>query len=301
MSKNHHYEVFDVFTATRFEGNPLAIVHGADDLTVTEMQKIAGEFNLSETIFVRAPEAEGHAARVRIFTPKHELDFAGHPTVGCSIALTQKHYGAVDRATGASLILGENLGPVRCHVTIAPDSAYAEFIMPALPEEQPLKVTPEDAAGLVNLAYHQIGFENHDISSFAVGPSFLMIPVFGLEACGRAKAQLELSYPDAPHKSAYIYTRDTVHPDADFHVRLFAPAAGIPEDPATGSAAAAFAGVIMKYDRLGDGLHHYTVEQGVEMGRPSLIYIKMKVEGGALIDLMIGGYAVKVSEGTLFA
>lgn len=301
MSESHFFEVFDVFTGTQFEGNPLAIVHGADDLTVAEMQKIAGEFNLSETIFVRAPEAEGHAARVRIFTPKNELNFAGHPTVGCSIALTQKHYGQVEKATGASLILGENLGPVSCHVTISPDHSYAEFVMPVLPEEQSLKISPDDAAGLVNLAYHQVGFENHDVSTFAAGPSFLMIPVFGLDGCSRARPQPELSYPDAPYHSAYVYTRETVHPDADFHVRLFAPAHGIPEDPATGSAAAAFAGVIMKYDRLGDGLHHYTIEQGVEMGRPSLIYLKMNVEGGELTELMIGGHAVKVSEGTLFA
>ena len=301
MSQNHYFEVFDVFTNTQFEGNPLAIVHDADDLTVADMQRIAGEFNLAETIFVRSPEAEGHAARVRIFTPKNELDFAGHPTVGCAIALTQKHYGQVEKATGASLILGENLGPVPCHVTISPDYSYAEFVMPVLPVEQPLKITPEDAAGLVNLAYHQVGFENHDISAYTVGPRFIMIPVFGLEGCSRAKAQAELSYPDAPYQSAYVYTRETVHPDADFHVRMFAPLMGIPEDPATGSAAAAFAGVIMKYDRLGDGMHHYTIEQGVEMGRPSLIYLKMKVEGGEMTELMIGGHAVKVSEGTLFA
>lgn len=300
MAKQHKYEIYDVFTPTPCEGNPLAIVHDADDLTVQSMQKIAAEFNLAETIFVRSPEADGHAARVRIFTPKNELDFAGHPTVGCAIALTKMHYGEVDKPTGASLVLGENMGPVRCHVTISPDSAYAEFTMPSLPQEQELQITPDEAAGLVNLAYHQVGFENHGISAFTVGPRFIMIPVYGLDGCKRARGQIELGYPDAPYQSAYVYTRETVHPDADFHVRMFAPVMGIPEDPATGSAAAAFAGVIMKYDRLGDGVHHYTIEQGVEMGRPSLIYLKLTVEAGALIQLMVGGHAVKIAEGTLF-
>lgn len=300
MAQQHKYEIYDVFTPSPCEGNPLAIVHGADDLTVQTMQKIAAEFNLSETIFVRSPEADGHAARVRIFTPKKELDFAGHPTVGCAVALTKMHYGRVEKPTGASLVLGENLGPVRCHVTISPDNAYAEFTMPRLPDEQELQITPDEAAALVNLAYHQVGFENHDISSFGVGSRFLMIPVYGLEGCGRARPQPELSYPDAPHQNVYVYTRETVNPDADFHVRMFAPAMGIVEDSATGSAAAAFAGVIMKYDRLGDGVHHYTLEQGVEMGRPSLIYLKLTVHAGELTQLMIGGHAVKIAEGTLF-
>ncbi len=298
------YLVYDVFTETALGGNPLAIVLDADGLDGQAMQRIAGEFNLSETVFVSPATKPAHTASVRIFTPAKELPFAGHPTVGTAVALASEH-GLPAGNGGAILVLEEKVGDVRCAVS-GQTNSFAEFDLPKLPERVDFPAGPEAVAAALGLDYHEIGFENHEISAWTAGVPYVCIPVAGLEAAAKAtldaRQWLALAAPDG-HLigDPYVYCRETVGHDCDFHTRMFAPWAGIMEDPATGSAAAAFAGAVMEFDRPRDGSSAVLIEQGLEMGRPSRIRLEIDVAAGRIDAARIGGHAVKVAEGTLYA
>lgn len=303
----HDYAVYDVFTHERLAGNPLAVVFDAADLDKKAMQRIAGEFNLSETAFVSAPNAPHHSAHVDIFTPRLELPFAGHPTVGTAVALAERGGLVPDSGEGAILALEEEIGMVRCVVSQEKGvAAFAEFDLPRLPEPIDLTITQEIAAACLGLGPHEVGFENHLVSAWSAGVPYVCIPVAGLGAAAKARLDAGLWLENAPRHggliaSPYVYCRDTVGRDCAFHARMFAPYDGIAEDPATGSAAAAFAAAVMRFDQPVDGPSELWIEQGVEMGRPSRIRVALDVENGRLTGARIGGHAVKVASGKLVA
>jgi len=297
------YLIYDVFTDTQLTGNPLAIVLDADGLDPAQMQRIAGEFNLSETVFVLAPEQPVHTARVRIFTPRTELPFAGHPTVGTAIALARA--GETSGSERTSLVvLEEGVGPVRCAVSAGNGASFAEFDLPRLPERILFETPAEAVAASLGIPHHEIGFENHAVSVWSAGVPYVCVPVANLEVAGRVRLDARLWDEIVLQNEAligfpYVYCRETVNHDCSFHARMFAPQDGIPEDPATGSAAAAFAGAILTYDEPVEGTHRYWVEQGIEMGRPSRIRLEMEVVANRIEAARIGGRAVRVAEGTL--
>lgn len=292
-----NYEIYDVFTDTAFGGNPLAVVYDADGIDHLAMQKIAREFNLSETVFVCKPKDARHAASLRIFMPAGELPFAGHPTVGAAVAL-QARAGI----SGASiLVLEEKIGPVRCAVK----ESFAEFDLPKLPSPINVAIEPAALAAALGLDPQDIGFENHRIAGWSAGVPYVMVPVSGLLAAAKARvnagAWIDLvGRIDGKIPAPYVYSRETVFSGSDFHARMFAPWDGIAEDPATGSAAAAFAGQICRHDTPPPGVHVIAIEQGVEFGRPSSIRLEIDMAERRLASARIGGHAVKVAEGRLF-
>jgi trans-2,3-dihydro-3-hydroxyanthranilate isomerase len=291
-----------VFTTERLAGNPLAVVLDCEDLDMAAMQAIAREFNLSETVFVLPPDKAKHRARIRIFTPDYEMPFAGHPTVGAAIALSEAGNGG---AAGI-FVLEENIGPVRCAVSKHDGSTFAEFDLAKLPEQLELSADPEAIGAALGLGPHEIGFENHRASFWSAGVPYVTIPVADLEAAARIRLDNQAWSELAPRKSEwafaspYVYCRETVNHDSAFHARMIVPGNPSYEDPATGSAAAAFAGAIMHFDGPTDGVSQLWIEQGLEMGRPSRIRLELNVEGGKLAAARIGGHAVKVAEGRLF-
>lgn len=298
MSRRYH--ILDVFTDRAGAGNPLAIVLDADGLETPAMQAIAAEFGLSETVFVLPPEQERHRARLRIFTTQQELPFAGHPTVGSAVLL-----GTLDHpATIGDVLFGleETIGVVTCAVSLKTDGGFARFQIPKLPEEAGAAADITLIAQALGLDKRDIGFENHHPCRFGAGVPFTFVPLRSLEAAGRAKPDLATwtqAFGSEGLGSAYLYTRDTVDPDASFHARMFAPGAGMPEDPATGGAAAALAGVVQHFDDLSAGDHLLRIEQGLEMGRPSVIELTLTIEGLRLVAASIGGSAVLVRNGIL--
>ncbi|HTV70121.1 MAG TPA: PhzF family phenazine biosynthesis protein [Rhizobiaceae bacterium] len=296
----HAYSVFDVFTDQALAGNPLGVVYDCEDLDTAAMQRIANEFNLSETVFLSSPDRAEHSARVRIFTPFYEMPFAGHPTVGSAVALALR-----DGIADGIFVLEENIGPVRCVVSTHDGRTFAEFDMPKLPAPAPFDISREAAAAALGLGPHEIGFENHTVSAWNAGVPYVTVPIADLSVASRAKLDTEQwltltgGLTDARAPAAYIYCRDTVLHDSAFHARMFAGHIGLVEDPATGSAAAAFAGAVMHFDRPVDGKTQLWIEQGMEMGRPSRIRLELDVEAGSLRSARIGGNAVKVAEGRL--
>jgi len=297
------FHTLDVFTDRRFGGNPLAVVLDADALAPDEMQVIARELNLSETVFVLKPENPAHSAKIRIFTPARELPFAGHPTVGTAILLAELRAPAVDGERDAIIALEQAIGPVRVGVRLkAGQAPFAEFDAPKLPEMAGTLPSRDRIADALGLLPREIGFENHTALRVGAGNMFAYVPVISLEAIARARvngASWAAAFPEGEVDGVYLYTRQCVHKGASFHARMFAPQLGVPEDPATGAAAVGFAGVLSAFDVLPDGPHKRLIEQGHEMGRPSTIRLTLIVEGGKLDTVRIGGNSVRMVEGTI--
>lgn len=295
------FHTFDVFTDQRFAGNPLAIVTDGQGLDEEAMQAVAREFNLSETMFLFPPDNEAHSMKARIFTPGQELPFAGHPTVGAAVFLGMEKLGAVTHEEEAIIVLETGVGAIRAGVRLRPDEApFAEFDVPRLPEAGGEAGTKETLAAALSLAPEEIGFENHLPAACSAGNPFIFVPVRNLDVIARARVDSRnWDAAFAEVTGAYLYTRETVNHAASFHARMFAPAVGVDEDPATGSAAAAFAAVVHRFDEPRDGIHGYRIEQGYEMGRPGEIMLEMEIEAGALVRVRIGGHAVPVARGEL--
>ncbi|HET6390984.1 PhzF family phenazine biosynthesis protein [Hyphomicrobium sp.] len=301
MALNYH--VLDVFTERPFGGNPLAVVLGADRLSASEMQAVAREFNLSETVFVLAATSPGHTARIRIFTPSRELPFAGHPTIGTAVLLAELRAILGNGESDAIIALQEEIGSLRVGVRMrAGGASFAEFDAPKLNCVPELLTEPEQIAAAVGLIPSEIAFENHRPTVVKSTPSFAFLPVTNLEAMAKVRISPQhwaRAFTDRSINGVYLYTRQCVRGQSAFHARMFAPDLGVTEDPATGSAAASFACVIQEFDGLTDGVHKRGIEQGFEMGRPSAISLTMTVARGKLEGVRIGGYAVRVAEGTL--
>ena len=290
----------DVFATEPLAGNPLAVVIDAEGLDEARMQAIAREFNLSETVFVLPARNPVNTARLRIFTPAMELPFAGHPTVGTAVLLASLRAPELAGGRDLGIVLEEQVGDVNCTVRLERRGAsFAYFDLPRLPE----KIGEADARALaeaLSLDERDIGFDGHRPVVYSAGTPFCFVPISGLAAIARAKPDAQkLTAASAGGRGAWLYTRETCDPESAVHARMFSALMPGLEDPATGAAAAAFAGVAHAFEKPEDGEHALVIEQGFEMGRPSRITLGMSVRDGALVAATIGGHAVRVGEGTL--
>ncbi|WP_235451269.1 PhzF family phenazine biosynthesis protein [Gemmobacter sp. LW-1] len=297
MTDMLEFHTLDVFTETPFAGNPLAVVLGADVLSARQMQVIAREFNLSETIFVQPPVNPAHTARVRIFFPTAEIPFAGHPTIGCAILLATRAHGPGDFR--ADLVLEEEAGLVPVQVTRRGAIVEAEFTAPVLPKAAPGQAPTDLIARALDIEEADIGFAAHRPGIWQGGPSFLYVPVTSQDVLARTRP-IEPHWSDlmdcAGVDSAYLYTEGT---DCDFRARMFSPTAGIPEDPATGSATAILAAQLRAARVLRSGTQVFRLRQGVEMGRPSELTMTVDYGTDGLAAVRIRGSAVPVSQGRI--
>ena len=294
------FVTLDVFTNRRFAGNPLAVVLDAEGLDGAVMQAIAREFNLAETVFVLPPQNAANRARLRIFTPAVELPFAGHPTIGTAVLLNRS-----DGGMAREFVLEEGVGPLPCGAEpIDSERGRARFRLPRLPEELEAPTDVQAMALALGLAAEDIGFETFGPCLWSAGISFSFVPVCDLDAIRRCRPNLEhwdAAFTRHGRSSAYVFCRQTAEAGAAFHARMFAPRFGIFEDPATGSAAAAFAGVLCRYVPPPEGEHDFTIEQGYEIDRPSRITLSVTVQDRQLVAAAISGEAVIVSDGVIEA
>jgi trans-2,3-dihydro-3-hydroxyanthranilate isomerase len=287
------FHTLDVFTDTPFAGNPLAVVLGADGLSDAQMQTIAREFNLSETIFVMRPQNPVHSARVRIFFPTAEIAFAGHPTIGCAILLAEGALGD----DPMQIVLEEEAGLVPVSVTRRAGKVVAEFTVPVTPHAASDGVVAVDLLSVaLGLGAGDIGFGNHFPGLWQGGPRFLYVPVKDLSvlatarACEPAWSQLMAA---GGVDSAYLYTPN----GTGFQARMFSPTAGIPEDPATGSASAILAAQLWSAGALGAGETRFNLLQGVEMGRRSEIALTVVCDNDGVQSVRVAGTAVRIGDG----
>jgi trans-2,3-dihydro-3-hydroxyanthranilate isomerase len=293
------FYTLDVFADEPLAGNPLAVVLDSQGLDGERLQRIAREFNLSETVFVSEPNNPVNTAAARIFTPARELPFAGHPTVGTAVLLAHLRARDLLQSQDLRVVLEEAIGDVVCvarHRRGAAMAAY--FHLPRLPERVGEGPAVAELAADLGLALEDIGFGAHVPVVMSAGAPYLFAPLNSRDAVARARPDRRMWGEDGG-PAVYLYCRETAEAGAQFHARMFGAGWGVYEDPATGSAVAAFAGVLMASEPPGDGEHMYVVEQGYEMGRPSRISLGLKVEADKLVDATIGGSARIVCDGVI--
>lgn len=293
----------DVFTDREFGGNPLAVIPYANGLSDEQMQLIAREFNLSETAFVLPPESPEHTFRLRIFTPARELPFAGHPTLGAAFVLGL--CGRVElKNESTRIVFGESVGAVPVEIRSAGGKpVFTRLTTARLPEWGPPPPPSEIIAAMLSLDPTDVLDDAHDEpQAISCGMPFLFAPLASIDAVRRARLNWEwwnqyLASAWAPQIYAFSFEVETG--GASIHARAFTHAVGIEEDPATGSAASGLAGYLAKRERLRDGTTRWRVEQGLEMGRPSLIDLEADMRDGEITAVHVGGASVVVSEGHL--
>ena len=296
----YRYLTADIFTGRMFGGNQLAVLPDARGLTSEQMLAITREFNYSETTFVLPPE-HGGTRRVRIFTPGNEVPFAGHPTVGTAHVLAA--IGEVALTDGAETRIVFELGVGDVPVTIRATNGqptFAQLSVAKLPEV--VSATPDlDAlADVLSLSPDDFVGGPWAPVAMSCGLPFLMVPVKSRDAVRRARVRMEpweRTLAGAAWSEPMVFALDGEA--ADIRARVFVPGLSVPEDPATGSACAALGGFLAARTPRGEGTLRWTVEQGVEMGRPSRIEIEVDKQGGAVTAVRVGGSSVLVSEGTL--
>ncbi len=291
----------DVFTGAQFAGNPLGVVLNAEGLSGGQMQAIAAEFNLAETTFVLPPKQPANTAEVRIFTPRYEMPFAGHPNIGTAFALARAgtSYGrAVD---GDKVVFEEKAGLV----PISLQREGAMVIGARLASPQALTTGAEIPAELVasacSLSVDDIETRHHRPCIASCGVPFILAEVKGraklAEAVGRSDIFMN-EVSRQPATSIMIYTQVS-ESGLDIRSRMFAPHHGIPEDPATGSANVALIGLLAKLRAEPELRLVKTIAQGVEIGRPSLLQAEAVKSDGVVTATYIGGRCVPVMTGTI--
>src|SRR6266436_1246418 len=295
----YRYYICDVFTERRFGGNPLAVLPKADGLSDHQMQQITREFNFSESAFV-FPAKAGNTRHVRIFTPGGEIPFAGHPNVGTAFVLASAgEFGEVNSSLTVAFEEEAGLVPV----TIYCEQRAVVRCEVAAPESLSLgkTVSTQLVASAVSLSPEDILTDTHPPQVCSVGLPFVTTELKDRTALERARINMSGfdALADMDIKpSLHLYVR--VSDDFDIRARMFAPLSGVPEDPATGSASCALAGLLAHYKEEPNGSFAWRIAQGVEMGRPSTLLARAEKEDGVVQTTRIGGASVLVSEGVIY-
>jgi trans-2,3-dihydro-3-hydroxyanthranilate isomerase len=293
----YRYYTCDVFTDTRFGGNQLAVLPEAQGLSDRQMQQVAREFNFSESAFV-LPAEQGHTRRVRIFTPTAEVPFAGHPNIGTAFVLAAMGaFGPIDSSSTVTFEEKAGLVPITIH-----QRQGTLWCQLSAPKRLSLgnTVPAEVLAAAVSLAPEDVVVTTHQPQVASVGLPFLVAELRDRSALERARVSgpgFDALVARGVVPDVHLYTRSG--DEFDIRARMFAPFDGVPEDPATGSANCALAGLLSHYAAATDGSTSWRIAQGVEMGRPSVLEAGADKRGGVVVATRVGGTSVLVSEGLI--
>jgi len=293
---------YDVFTSTRFEGNQLAVFPDARGMSAEQMQTLAREMNFSESTFLLPAEAAGTDIRMRIFTPGGELPMAGHPTIGTTFALADS---GVIQAGAAQFVFGLGVGPTK--VELAWDGLRLDFAW--MDQKLPVVQPPASAEADILRAIGVDGSARASalpIEEISCGVPFLYVPL-------ASRADVDRAEPDLPalralqgaipggHNAVFLFAPEPTGSDVTVYSRMFAPGLGVPEDPATGGASGPLGCYLVAHEVVPPSRWRDMVSlQGVKMGRPSRIHIRVSASGpSAIARVQVGGRAVKVGEGVI--
>jgi trans-2,3-dihydro-3-hydroxyanthranilate isomerase len=296
-----HFTTVDVFTDRQFGGNPLAVVTNAKGLSTERMQAIAAEFNLAETTFVLPPKDPAHVAEVRIFTPKAEMPFAGHPNVGTAFVLARAGESYGDTISGDRLIFEEIAGLVQIDLLKENGLTVGASLAAPQPISIGEEVSVEVVAEACSLKPSDIWTDVHHPCVASCGAPFLFAELVSRDALAMARARPEvfervLSRDRVTGLHLYVQTKEQ---GRDIQARMFAPQYGIPEDPATGAANVALIGLLAKYRPEVDFTLSKIIGQGFDMARPSVIEASAEKKTGRVVATYVGGRCVPVMRGTI--
>jgi trans-2,3-dihydro-3-hydroxyanthranilate isomerase len=290
----------DVFTDRKFGGNQLAVVPQAAALTSEQMQSIAAEFNFAETTFVLPPQDASHTAEVRIFTPRSELPFAGHPNIGTAYVLATDSEGR-PRALPDPMLFEEKAGLVRLSLMRHGTSVVGAYLTPPQSLARGDDIDADIVAAACSLTPADIETANHRPCIASCGIPLAFAELKSRAALTAAHPRTDVFTADLPADritGVLLYVKDQTG-EFDLQVRMFAPLYGVPEDPATGSANVALVGLLASLRPAPDLKLHLRIAQGVDMGRPSLLEASAEKKNGKLVGLLIGGRCVPMMRGTL--
>jgi trans-2,3-dihydro-3-hydroxyanthranilate isomerase len=287
----HRLFIVDVFAEEKYAGNQLAVVTGGASLGADAMQRIARETNFSETTFILSDEPRDGPYEVRIFTPAAEIPFAGHPTLGTAFVLRNEILAA--RPASITLKLGVGDVPVR----FTPDGDGRDTVWLSAPQVELGRIRPaEEIAPTVGLSAADLD-ARFPVQDASISLSFTMIPVATLGAMKRARFDRSaFERQEGARFPQFLFSGECDSPTNQIHARMFAEPFGVPEDPATGSANACLGAYLLRHGR-GDRLD-LRVEQGYEMGRPSLLFVR-GARGPGGFDVSVGGHVVPTFRGEL--
>ncbi len=298
----YQFYTVDVFSNAIFGGNQLAVFPFSEGLSTQTMQKIAVEFNFSETVFVFPSTIDDATKKLRIFTPTQELPFAGHPTLGAAyiLGITDKFVNKNDNCT---IILEEGVGLVSVNIKFENSQPiYTELTSPKLPEFSNDIPSIAELASILSLETTDFREDEYAPQAVSSGLPFLFVPLHNREALKRIKLKgdrWQQILANSWASSLYVFCFDPEKKGSDIRARMFAPGLGVTEDPATGSAAAAFGGYLGIRDTSSSEILKWRIEQGFEMGRPSFIEVKTEKIQGEINKICVGGASVLVSQGIM--
>ncbi|MGB8628662.1 MAG: PhzF family phenazine biosynthesis protein [Xanthobacteraceae bacterium] len=290
----------DVFTDRKFGGNPLAVVPDARGLTAEQMQTIAAEFNLAETTFVLPPQDDAHTAQVRIFTPRAELPFAGHPNIGTAFILANKGVSH-GRKVSDPIVFEEQAGLVRLDPIKQGPAVVGALLAPPQPVVRGDDFAVDIAAAAVSLASGDIETAHHRpcFASCGLPLAFAELKTRAALAAARPRAEIFSEHITADRATGFlVYVKDQSE-GFDLQARMFAPLYGVAEDPATGSANVTLAGLLASLRPEADLKLELSIGQGFDMGRPSALEAVAEKRNGKVVALSIGGRCVPMMRGML--
>lgn len=290
------FYIVDVFAEQRFTGNQLAVFTETAALTTEQMQQIAREMNYSETTFIQSATPRNGGYDVRIFTPGQELPFAGHPTLGTAFIVQQ----AILQQPVEQIVLHLQVGPISVQVLYqqqTPDVLWMRQNPPVFGEV----LEAAAIAPVIGLAADEID-DRFPVQEVSTGVPFIIVPLKSLAALQQARVNRDHLFPlieTLQAKMIFLFCPEVRDPAHQFSARMFGDAVGITEDPATGSANGCFAGYLAQYHYLGEGPVVAQVEQGYEIGRPSLLLLEAEHTPDQ-IQVRVGGRVVMVAQGELW-
>ncbi|BCJ86639.1 PhzF family phenazine biosynthesis protein [Effusibacillus dendaii] len=287
------FSIVDVFAKEKYAGNQLAVFRGAGSLSDKEMQKIAKEMNYSETTFLLSDEPQGGGYDVRIFTPEEEIPFAGHPTLGTAFVIQQE----LIRQPVETIVLNLKVGPIP--VTFQYQNDFPDMMwMKQNPPVFGKTFDREQIADLLQLASDEID-DRFPVQEVSTGLPAILVPLKNLHAVKRSRVDRTKYFElvnTTEAKAILVFSPETYEPDTHLNARVYVDCLGIPEDPATGSANGNLAGYLVKYRYFAEDRIDIRVEQGYEIGRPSLLHLQA-AESQSEIEISVGGNVVMVARG----
>jgi trans-2,3-dihydro-3-hydroxyanthranilate isomerase len=302
-----HYDFYtaDAFTDQPYHGAQIAVLPHAEGLSDDQMQRIAGEFNLSETVFVFSVEDDPNARRLRIFSPHREIDFAGHPIVATGHVLATIGDVSLDQVHNR-LEFRQNAGPITVHVTRHEGRPLMiQFELSARPRTDRFVPTTGEIATILGISPDDVGAAQYDPLLVASDQPYLVVPLRSYEAVRRAVFSYRhwnsSSAPSMMAREMLLFSLQTAHTGADFHGRLVGPDVGINDDPPIGSAIPAFASYLCAHDHVREGTYSFTAERGTPQSRLSLLHVEMDHKNQEELSVRVGGPAVMISQGKLIA
>ena len=295
------YRIVDVFTDRMFGGNPLAVFVDGRGLTNAEMQALAKEMNLSETTFVFPPTAEVNDFQLRIFTPARELPMAGHPTIGTAYTLARE--GMINvAARGLTIRFEENIGVIPVRLEFSDGQAQMIWMTQPPPTFGAISTDRQGIAEMLSISPDAIDSEL-PVQVVSCGVPFLFVPIrdlAGMRALRFRREAAERVLEGIGVSDVFAFAPEVENTGSTVHSRMFAPELGIPEDPATGSASGPLGCYLVKHGVIGaDPSVTIVSEQGIEMGRPSFIHVRITTDGDAISDVQVGGRSVFVGAGEI--